>query len=72
MKNKVTIIIPIYNVEKYIERCAVSLFEQDFDDIEYIFVNDCTSDSSVGGGRACFRKIPQQKTECKNYSSRKK
>ncbi len=46
-EHKVTIITPIYNVEKYIERCAVSLFEQDFDDIEYIFVNDCTPDNSI-------------------------
>ncbi len=44
---KVSIIVPIYNVEKYIERCAVSLFEQNFEDIEYIFVNDCTTDKSV-------------------------
>ncbi len=44
---KVTIIVPIFNVEKYIERCVVSLFEQDFDEIEYIFVNDCTPDNSV-------------------------
>ncbi len=46
--HKVTIITPIYNVAKYIERCAVSLFEQDFEDIEYIFVNDCTPDNSIG------------------------
>lgn len=44
---KVTVIIPIYGVEKYIERCAVSLFEQTLSDIEYIFVNDCTKDNSM-------------------------
>ncbi len=36
--HKISIITPIYNVEKYIERCAVSLFEQNFENIEYIFV----------------------------------
>lgn len=43
----VSIIIPIYNAEQYIERCAISLFEQSFKDIEYIFVNDATPDSSM-------------------------
>ena len=45
--HKVSVIIPIYGVEKYIERCARSLMEQTLDDIEYIFVNDCTTDSSM-------------------------
>ena len=37
---KVSILVPIYNVELYIERCACSLFEQTFTDVEYIFVDD--------------------------------
>ena len=37
---KVSIIIPIYGVELFIERCAISLFEQTLDDIEYIFVDN--------------------------------
>ena len=44
---KVTVIVPVYGVEKYIERCAISLFEQTLDDIEIIFVNDCTPDRSM-------------------------
>jgi len=44
---KISIIVPIFGVEKYIERCARSLFEQSFDDIEYVFVNDCTTDDSI-------------------------
>ena len=43
---QVSVIIAIYNVEAYIERCLHSLFNQTLDDIEYIFVNDgCTDDS---------------------------
>ena len=44
---RVTICSPIYGVEKYIERCAVSLFEQTYSDIDYIFINDSTKDSSM-------------------------
>lgn len=43
----VSVIIPVFNVEKYIERCAVSLFEQTLSSIEYIFINDCTPDNSM-------------------------
>lgn len=44
---KVSVIIPIYKVEKYIERCARSLFEQTLDDIEFIFIDDCSPDRSI-------------------------
>ncbi len=44
---KVSVIVPIYNVEKYISACARSLFEQTFKDVEYIFVNDCSTDRSL-------------------------
>ena len=44
---KISIIIAVYNCEKYIEACARSLFEQTLDDIEYVFVNDATPDNSI-------------------------
>ena len=44
---KVSVIVPIYGVETYIERCVRSLFAQTLTDIEYIFVDDCTPDSSI-------------------------
>ncbi len=43
----VSILVPIYGVEHFIERCARSLFEQTYKNIEYVFVNDCTKDHSV-------------------------
>ena len=44
---RVSVIIPIYKVEKYIERCAISLLEQTLPDIEIIFVDDCSPDDSM-------------------------
>lgn len=44
---KVSLLIPVYGVEKYIERCAKSLFEQTYENIECIFINDCTKDKSI-------------------------
>lgn len=43
----VSIIIPIYNVEEYIERCLFSVFNQTYKDIEIILVNDCSPDNSM-------------------------
>ena len=57
---KVSVIIPIYNVEKYIERCVRSLFEQTLDDIEYIFVNDCTQDKSIEILTSIIKEYPQR------------
>lgn len=44
---KVSVIIPVYGVEKYIRQCARSLFEQTLDDIEYLFIDDCSEDRSI-------------------------
>lgn len=44
---KVSVVIPVYNVEQYIDKCARSLFEQTLDDMEFVFVNDCTKDRSI-------------------------
>ena len=44
---KISVIVPIYKAEKYIGRCARTLFEQTLTGIEYIFIDDCTPDHSM-------------------------
>ena len=44
---KVSVIIPVYGVERYVGRCARSLFGQTMADLEFIFVDDCTPDDSI-------------------------
>lgn len=41
---KVSVIIPIYNVEKYLERCLNSILHQTYTDYEVICINDCSPD----------------------------
>ena len=43
---KVSVIVPVYNVEKYLERCLDSLVHQTLDDIEVIVINDGSTDGS--------------------------
>lgn len=60
---KVSILVPVYGVEQYIEKCARSLFEQTYSDIEYIFVNDCTKDDSIGVLYSVLGKYPHRKQQ---------
>ena len=59
MKSLVSILVPVYGVEKFIEKCAISLFEQDYDNIEYIFVDDCSPDGSVNILNDVISRYPQ-------------
>ena len=43
---KVSVIVPVYNVEQYLARCLDSILAQTYDDYEIICVNDCSPDNS--------------------------
>lgn len=46
MEYKVSIIVPVYNVSPFLPRCIQSLMKQTLSDVEYIFVDDCSTDDS--------------------------
>ena len=62
MVPKISIIIAVYNSEKYIEVCARSLFEQTLYDIEYVFVNDATHDNSITILESIIEEYPDRKS----------
>ena len=49
---KVSVIVPVYNVSRYLENCVNSITDQDFTDFEIILVDDCSPDNS---GEICDR-----------------
>lgn len=65
MRPKVSVIIPVYGVEKYIERCARSLFSQTLDSIEYIFIDDCSPDTSIQILKKTLEDFPDREGQVK-------
>lgn len=60
MKKKVlTIIIPMYNMEKYINQCLDSLMVQGMERLEVIVVNDGSKDGSLAIARTYESRYPQ-------------
>ena len=44
---KISVIIPVYNVEKYLKKCLESIINQSFKSLEIIAINDCSTDNSA-------------------------
>lgn len=59
---KVSVLVPIYGVERYIGKCAESLLGQDYPNIEYIFVDDCTPDKSIDQLQRIVARHPRRQT----------
>lgn len=58
---RVSVCIPVYNVEACVERCARSLFGQTMKDgIEFIFADDCSPDGSIGAVRRVLEDYPER------------
>ena len=52
MDSLVSVVVPVYNVEKYLDRCITSIVEQTYDNLEIVLVDDGSTDNS---GRICDR-----------------
>lgn len=63
MDYKVTVVIPIYKVEAFIERCATTLMEQTLREVEYIFVDDDTPDNSIKILEDVIARYPHRKDQ---------
>ncbi|MBQ8322887.1 MAG: glycosyltransferase [Clostridia bacterium] len=50
MSKKISVIVPVYNTEKYLRRCVDSILKQTYSDLEIILVDDGSTDSS---GKIC-------------------
>lgn len=61
--SKVSIIIPVYGAEPYIEQCAKCLFAQTLGSLEYIFINDCTQDKSIDIVQRVLVDFPHRKDQ---------
>lgn len=57
---KVSVIVPVFNVQRLIQRCAQSLFEQSLYDMEFIFVDDCSPDDSIDVVKQLLKNYPQR------------
>ena len=58
----ITVIVPVYKVAPYIEKCARSIFEQTFKSLEIFFINDCTPDNSVEIIERVLNDYPQRQS----------
>lgn len=62
MNAEITMIIPVYNAEKYIDRCITSLLDQSFDNFVMYFVDDGSKDSSYEKLKEYQKKNPERIT----------
>lgn len=60
---QVSVLVPVYGVEKYIERCARSIFEQTYHNLDIIFVDDCTPDHSIDVLKRVLDDFPERKEQ---------
>lgn len=65
MKNNilVSVIVPVYKVEAFIERCIRSLMEQTLQETEFIIVDDCSPDNSISVVQTVIHDYPERRKQ---------
>lgn len=63
---KVSIIVPIYNSEKYLEKCIDSLLNQDYDNVEILLIND----GSIDGSKIICEKYAKNNKKVRLYNNK--
>ena len=66
MKNsiRVSILVPIFNVEKFIGKCLDSIFSQTYTNVNYVFADDCSTDNSL---KVLQSKLAEYSVSSKRY-----
>lgn len=65
-KKLISVIVPVYNVEAYLERCVDSILKQTYKELEIILVDDGATDSS---GELCDQ-LAKKMIELLSYTKR--
>ncbi len=62
-KPKVSVIVPVYNTELYVERAIVSLMEQTIDDVQFIIIDDGSKDNSLSIIKQVIARYPARQDQ---------
>ena len=60
MRAAVSIVIPVYNAQEYLQQCLGNVVNQTLQDIEIILVNDASTDQSLSIMKECQRQYPDK------------
>ena len=66
---KVSIIVPIYNSTPYLEQCVRTLMLQTYHNIEYLFIDDASSDGSLDLLSSLLDQYPYRRNQCKVFKN---
>lgn len=63
MNPLVSVIVPVYGVEQFVEQCARSLFNQSLAEVEFIYVDDASPDKSIEKVKKVLKEFPNRETQ---------
>lgn len=59
-ENRIIVITPFYNAEKYIEKCIESIAQQDYENYRHILIDDCSTDNSFNIVKEKIKNLPEK------------